>query len=175
MNIDVRDEVIERACQAYFVGNVRKPWPWRDTQALDEPDAVFAAMRLALVAALEKLAGTGVGLILAERQRQITAEGYTPERDAKTYAQVPDGHYAAELPCAAAAYACFAGMIADFRDLQRTQERPEHQPPSCWPWSATSWKPGADNSNASRIRELEKAGALIAAEIDRLLSASEGA
>jgi hypothetical protein len=35
---------------------------------------------------------------------------------------------------------------------------------SCWPWNEESYKPGA-----SRIKELVKAGALIAAEIDRLL------
>jgi hypothetical protein len=33
-----------------------------------------------------------------------------------------------------------------------------------WPWDKGWWKPTPDN----RIRELEKAGALIAAEIDRL-------
>lgn len=36
-----------------------------------------------------------------------------------------------------------------------------------WPWDEECWKPSPDN----RIRELEKAGALIAAEIDRLLRA----
>lgn len=34
-----------------------------------------------------------------------------------------------------------------------------------WPWSDEKWNPEPDN----RIRELAKAGALIAAEIDRLL------
>ncbi len=33
-----------------------------------------------------------------------------------------------------------------------------------WPWDMEWWKPG------DRIRDLEKAGALIAAEIDRLLA-----
>ena len=35
-----------------------------------------------------------------------------------------------------------------------------------WPWNESWWKPTPDN----RIRDLEKAGALIAAEIDRLLA-----
>jgi hypothetical protein len=35
---------------------------------------------------------------------------------------------------------------------------------SCWPWGDESYKPSPDN----RVRELQKAGALIAAEIDRL-------
>lgn len=44
----VTDEMVERVCQHFFVGNVRKPWPWRETQDMDEPDAVFASMRAAL-------------------------------------------------------------------------------------------------------------------------------
>jgi hypothetical protein len=35
--------------------------------------------------------------------------------------------------------------------------------PMLWPWSGMDWRPSAD-----RVRELAKAGALIAAEIDRL-------
>jgi hypothetical protein len=35
--------------------------------------------------------------------------------------------------------------------------------PIDWPWQPQDWKPGPD-----RIRELVKAGALVAAEIDRL-------
>lgn len=39
-----------------------------------------------------------------------------------------------------------------------------------WPgaWNKKWWKPATDSSFDLRIRELEKAGALIAAEIDRL-------
>lgn len=37
-----------------------------------------------------------------------------------------------------------------------------------WPWEMSWWKPSAD-----RVRDLEKAGALIAAEIDRLLACKE--
>ena len=35
-----------------------------------------------------------------------------------------------------------------------------------WPWNGSYWKPTPDD----RIKELTKAGALIAAEIDRLLN-----
>lgn len=52
--VGVTDEMVNRACQAFFVGNVRKPWPWRETQDMDEPDAVFAQMRAALEAALSE-------------------------------------------------------------------------------------------------------------------------
>lgn len=40
--------------------------------------------------------------------------------------------------------------------------------PRYWPWEPGWWKPGKGNSYADRVRELVKAGALIAAEIDRL-------
>jgi hypothetical protein len=86
----------------------------------------------------------GVALIAAERRRQIEAEGWTPEHD--------DEHGDGEL---AAAAACYAGPAWS---LLR-----EHEPPLMWPWDEKWWKPG------DRIRELTKAGALIAAEIDRLL------
>lgn len=83
---------------------------------------------------------TGAERIAAERQRQIEEEGWTPEHD--------DGHDGGSLAGAAAAY-----TLAN-----------EPLGASLWPWERSSWKPGTD-----RIRQLEKAGALIAAEIDRLL------
>jgi hypothetical protein len=52
--VEVTKERVERACQTFFVGNVRKPWPWRETQDIDEPDAVFASMRATLEAALSE-------------------------------------------------------------------------------------------------------------------------
>jgi hypothetical protein len=39
-----------------------------------------------------------------------------------------------------------------------------------WPWDRAWWKPSPNN----RIRDMEKAGALIAAEIDRLQRSQEG-
>lgn len=88
---------------------------------------------------------SGSELIAEERQRQISGEGYSPEHD--------DAHKAGELAKAGACY-CFATLAASrYRDLiLRT-----------WPWEFEWWKPSDNN-----IRNLVKAGALIAAEIDRL-------
>lgn len=96
-------------------------------------------------------AKTGVELIAAERQRQIEAEGWTPEHD--------DEYLHGELIRAAVCYALEPG----------TPIR-EHTPPMWWPWtwSESWWKP----TPGDRIRELTKAGALIAAEIDRLQRAT---
>ena len=41
--------------------------------------------------------------------------------------------------------------------------------PKFWPWRDSEWKPSGD-----RIKDLTKAGALIAAEIDRLLRKQNG-
>ncbi len=84
---------------------------------------------------------TGIELITEERERQINAEGYTPEHD--------DEHVNGEIAAAAGCYALSNWSLTDCERL--------------WPWSAESWKP-----SDSRERSLAKAGALIVAEIDRL-------
>jgi hypothetical protein len=100
---------------------------------------------------------TGIELIAEERMRQIEVEGWTIEHD-KT-------HYNGQIALAAACYALpdhiqplsvESGMMTGvFLTVKRM---------AFWPWSRKWWKPTPDN----RIRELVKAGALIAAEIDRL-------
>jgi hypothetical protein len=78
--------------------------------------------------------------VLAERRRQIVAEGWTPEHD--------DGHAQGEMADAAALYASLrVRHIAGF---------------ATWPWSPDWFKP------KDRRRDLVKAGALILAEIERL-------
>lgn len=97
---------------------------------------------------------TGVELIAAERQRQIEREGWTAAHD--------DGHNLGELSQAAAAYASVASAMergASAEEFDATMMICEGE----WPFEAESWKPSAD-----RIRNLAKAGALIAAEIDRI-------
>jgi hypothetical protein len=89
---------------------------------------------------------TGNELIAAERQRQIDVEGWTPEHD--------DKHTTGALALAAACYA-ERGLGDATWDWH-------------WPWSPDWWKPSKDP-----IRNLAKAGALIAAEIDRLQRAEK--
>jgi len=98
----------------------------------------------------------GAERIARERQRQIDVEGWGAAHDARG---TPG-----DLNMAAVCYVIQAGSSDEVRDALR------HVKPSYWPWAFAWWKPGGDNSNASRIRELEKAGALLAAEIDRLLA-----
>jgi hypothetical protein len=86
--------------------------------------------------------------VLAERQRQIEEEGWTPEHD--------DGHPYGELGMAAACYAVEASSnITLDHDLCGA-------PPE-WPWEPKWWKPSVDPR-----RNLVKAAALLLAEIERL-------
>jgi hypothetical protein len=93
----------------------------------------------------------GVLRIGLERQRQIEKEGWTKRHDSN--------HHNGELATAGAVYA----MPIQTRIT------------SIWPWDYSWYKPyhpqGCFVEDArGRVRELEKAGALIAAEIDRLLA-----
>lgn len=101
---------------------------------------------------------TGALLIAVERDRQITSEGWTDEHD--------DEHTGGDLIDAAHAYALAA--MASYFDANNVTfaDIRAGRPPNDWPWEASWWKPSDDP-----IRNLVKAGALIAAEIDRLLRA----
>jgi hypothetical protein len=93
---------------------------------------------------------SGAELILCERQRQIDGEGWTLEHD--------DKHTDNELAKAADSYLNTV-TIPDEEGDENGKMRPAWD----WPWDKNWWKPSADP-----IRNLVKAGALIAAEIDRL-------
>lgn len=97
----------------------------------------------------------GVELIAAERERQKVQKGWTAEHD--------DGHVNGELAVAAVAYALEAADLVDRRG--KTLGGPI--PSAWWPWE-DGWKPSKDP-----IRDLTRAGALIAAELDRLQRDSE--
>lgn len=95
----------------------------------------------------------GVGVIANERARHFAVEGWTPEHD--------DHHTDQSLAQAAACYAWPPMRPIEVKNA--------------WPWQSWEWKPelhaiDADENELveARIRVLAKAGALIAAEIDRL-------
>lgn len=78
--------------------------------------------------------------VLAERQRQVEQEGYTPEHDDEEHPHKALAHAAA---CYAIGARLFNGI--DF-----------------WPWEAESWKPKDERRN------LVRAAALALARIDQL-------
>ena len=94
---------------------------------------------------------TGIELIAEERQRQIEVECWTPKHDSK--------HVNGELANAASYYAMTDETI-DFINNQWGNDMHLH----IWPFDLKWLKRTPEN----RIRDLQKAGALIAAEIDRI-------
>lgn len=97
----------------------------------------------------------GVALIAAERERQKAVEGWTLEHD--------DGHVDGALAQCAAVYAIPPVAREVYFPTPLGGAMPDG-----WPFDCCDWKPG------DRIRELSKAGALIAAEIDRLARIARG-
>lgn len=89
--------------------------------------------------------------VLAERARQISAEGWTPEHD--------DEHDGGQLSAAAAAYASEAADRMGAMMPRAANDIPPHG----WPWALDWWKPSGDVR-----RDLVKAAALLLAEIERL-------
>lgn len=85
--------------------------------------------------------------VLAERARQVDAEGWTPEHD--------DQHSDGQMAVAAGCYALASGwpysLLAE-----------KGRVPSQWPWAVSFWKPTHPR------RMLIKAGALILAELERI-------
>ena len=88
--------------------------------------------------------------ILDERQRQVEVEGWTHDHD--------DQYENGELPMAAACYALLAASPNEVALIKNQ---------GLWPWDQEWLKPGDSRRN------LEKAGALILAEIERLQREAE--
>lgn len=106
----------------------------------------------------------GLMLIETERRRQIEVEGWTLEHD--------DEHVAGEMAIAAA---CYATPVLLYERIERANVVSYADP---WPWD-DQWDkrpqdgnvilPNGNEATTERVRQLVKAGALIAAEIDRQL------
>lgn len=88
--------------------------------------------------------------VMAERRRQVEAEGWTPEHD--------DKHADGELAQAAA---CYIDQAVGRAHLPSAAYKADDVH-DCWPWSPEWWKPTTPR------RDLVKASALLLAEIERL-------
>lgn len=113
---------------------------------------------------------TGIELITEERTRQIEKEGWTPEHDKQ--------HETGELSAAAACYAVNGHpkklRVQIHRDAEsrffsgNTGDRGDRKLlPEGW-YDAFPWEGWDKRSKHDRIKSLTIAGALIAAEIDRI-------
>lgn len=103
---------------------------------------------------------TGAELILKERQRQVDQKGYSSNRD--------DEYKKGTLTMAGITYATIATSSPHIRGEFRERSL-QNMPIAHWPWEPQYLKVGIDDCHSSRIIELTKAGALIAAEIDKLM------
>lgn len=92
-----------------------------------------------------------IELIKAERLRQIHDLGHSDYTDSQ--------YRDSELALAAI---CYAEAVAEPDASAKTMDKSRSS--YAWPWDEEYWRPSADP-----IRNLIKAGALIAAEIDRRL------
>lgn len=90
--------------------------------------------------------------IRAERERQMSAERWTPEHD--------DRYTQSQLALAGACYALSASGLGD--ESKFIHGRWETPIDWYWPWHRSFWKP------KDRRRDLIRAAALIVAEIERL-------
>jgi hypothetical protein len=120
---------------------------------------------------------TGVGMIAEERKRQIEEEEWTPEHD--------DEHTGGSLALAAV---CFAAPTKLYRRIDTASGITFVDPwPESWAWQwdrrfrygTCRYNPGNVRPDPEtytyeeRVDLLTKAGALIAAEIDRLVRRQE--
>lgn len=110
-------------------------------------------------------ARTGAQRIADERERQVKKLGWDAKHDAD--------HTDASLAWAAVCYAAPARVYVMEAEDDGSFVR-FYDP---WPWSPESDKRPSEEDGTlfveDRLRQLEKAGALIAAEIDRLLAEME--
>ncbi|RWO57266.1 Lar family restriction alleviation protein [Mesorhizobium sp.] len=133
--------------------HIDKEWLKRKIEEDGEECEIGAGFELFPTQAVPDTRGA-IADIAAERQRQITSEGWSPEHD--------DQHDKGELAEAASCYARGSDRVTW---MQSDPEFPRHKVMTgriIWPWSPEWWKP------TDRRRNLVKAGALIIAEIERL-------
>lgn len=104
----------------------------------------------------------GAELIASERQRQITAENYTAAHD--------DQHTDGALAVVAAALAVNATDASVVDPLERIGGDCR---PARHDWWGLVAKYGYDGTKPCQVRALAIAGALIAAEIDRVIRLNE--
>ncbi len=98
----------------------------------------------------------GIELIAEERKRQIEKEGFDAKHD---FSHLPD-----ELATAAAVYALPEHLRLFYNTYALGNEKMGVKP-LWWPFDPEWFKPSPND----RKRELIKAGALIAAELDRII------
>lgn len=138
------EEALEKAQQENTSGVARMAESYETTISMLKSRIAELESRTASAAAAD---------VLAERQRQVTAEGWSSKHD--------DQYKNTELAFAASCYAFHAAAASwDLEDDGIPYD--SHPVPKQWPWDPSWWKP------TDARCDLVKAGALILAEIERI-------
>jgi hypothetical protein len=119
-------------------------WDAYDFSANKHGDFTIPLYRHPVATPAAGVQGDAARDVLAERARQIEAEGWTRDHD--------NQHNDGDMAMAAACYALHAAGLYQVTSMA---EPPEH-----WPWSYSDWKP------KDFRRDLVRAAALLIAEID---------
>lgn len=119
----------------------------------DAAEMEIAALRQRIAELESRTVTAAAADVLAERQRQVAAEGWSHKHD--------DQYKNTELAFAASCYAFHAAAASwDLEDNGIPYD--SHPVPKQWPWDPSWWRP------TDARRDLVKAGALILAEIERI-------
>lgn len=133
-------------------GEVLRPTWFCPSVVDDEKPACGRAAREALEAREERKAGLGVEMITFERIRQLEGRCFSVYNDlAWTHGEL------------ALAACCYASPVQLFEKVSDEEKEIAFHDP--WPWGPEENRRGRH----SRIESLARAGALVAAELDRLL------
>lgn len=140
---------------------LRGYWHGREAQAKAKLDVLNE--KRAMVRRTQSDTRTAIQRLEDERRRQVEVKGYLPEHD--------DLHDKGEMAYAAAAYASVAGALcrgANVEEFTLAVMLEQGLWPADWAGNEIACKHGYWKPSADPIRNLEKAGALIVAEIQRL-------
>lgn len=124
-------------------------WQWSD-ETPSRPYSISFSFEDGALQILRLPTRRAANDVLAERNRQVYVEGWTPEHD--------DKHNTGEMARAAACYALSGGRLEE----DEQDRMPLIAARYCWPWAWSWWKP------KDRRRDLVRASALLIAEIERL-------
>jgi hypothetical protein len=132
----------------------RKGWPYSCRESAECVAALYKSM-LDGRPSVAYIPSEAAHDVLAERQRQVAVEGWTPKHD--------DRHADGSLALAAACYARNAATWAHRPvSIPASEYVALSEPGMRWPWHMKWWKP------KSQRQDLVRAAALILAEIERL-------
>lgn len=144
-HVEPEPDAIEQSYRAGFIDGAKEC-----ADNLEHAQETVRGLQRILEELSEKQISKAVIDVIRERRRQMAVEGWSIEHD--------DQHLQSELAWAAACYALAGAPVNPAAAVISQKDIPH----ALWPWALQWFKPN------DRRRDLEKAGALIIAEIERI-------